>query len=127
MLGCGNSGLGDDMYDDGFERIVNIDVRDGFGSEVGISWDLMMCISGICLQMNVSVLSRCDRNNEETTSGKVNGMCVSSAPRSLLSRLSVPLPYILGLEMDIRNLSFEDESFDVLIDKGAFSTSIHVR
>lgn len=27
--------------------------------------------------------------------------------------------YALGLEMDIRNLSFEPESFDIALDKGA--------
>ncbi|CAO3671229.1 unnamed protein product [Umbelopsis vinacea] len=63
MLGCGNSTLGEDMYDDGYKNITNIDYS-----------------STVIKQM------------EERCSDR--------------------------LEMDIRDLKFEDQSFDIVIDKG---------
>ena len=40
---------------------------------------------------------------------------------SFLSSLCIDL--LSGHEMDVRNLSFESESFDIAIDKGALSQS----
>ncbi|EIM86845.1 S-adenosyl-L-methionine-dependent methyltransferase [Stereum hirsutum FP-91666 SS1] len=68
MLGCGNSTLSEDMYDDGYKNIVNIDYSD-------------------------VVIER------------------------MKSRHSVR-PEMEWHEMDIRDLKFENNSFDIAIDKG---------
>ncbi|KAG2186614.1 hypothetical protein INT44_002838 [Umbelopsis vinacea] len=68
MLGCGNSTLGEDMYDDGYKNITNIDYS-----------------ATVIKQM----AERC-----------------------------VDRPEMKWLEMDIRDLKFEDQSFDIVIDKG---------
>ncbi|KAF9956097.1 hypothetical protein BGZ72_003034 [Mortierella alpina] len=68
MLGCGNSTLSEDMYDDGFHNIVNID----FSKTV------------------------------------IDNMTEKCKDR-------VGMEWI---EMDIRDLKFEDGSFDIVIDKG---------
>ncbi|KAI0282987.1 S-adenosyl-L-methionine-dependent methyltransferase [Russula brevipes] len=68
MLGCGNSMLSEDMYDDGYKNIVNVDY-------------------------SPVVIERMAERN--------------------LSR-----PEMQWLEMDIRELSFDDGTFDVAIDKG---------
>ncbi|KAI0794493.1 S-adenosyl-L-methionine-dependent methyltransferase [Fomes fomentarius] len=69
MLGCGNSTLSQDMYDDGYKNIVNTDYS--------------------------SVLIEKMRHKHEESA-----------------------PEMEWLEMDIRDLKFEDGSFDVAIDKG---------
>ncbi|THH18050.1 hypothetical protein EW146_g2868 [Bondarzewia mesenterica] len=69
MLGCGNSTLSEDMYDDGYKNITNIDYS------------------------NV-VIEQMKRKHQTTR------------------------PEMEWLEMDIRDLKFEDASFDVAIDKG---------
>ncbi|KAJ7576916.1 S-adenosyl-L-methionine-dependent methyltransferase, partial [Mycena floridula] len=68
MLGCGNSKLSEQMYDDGYRNIVNIDY------------------SATCIQQ----------------------MRERHASR----------PEMEWHEMDIRELQFEDNSFDVALDKG---------
>ncbi|KAI0372599.1 S-adenosyl-L-methionine-dependent methyltransferase [Pilatotrama ljubarskyi] len=69
MLGCGNSTLSQDMYDDGYKNIVNTDY------------------SGILIE-------------------KMRHKHAESRPE------------MEWHEMDIRDLKFEDDSFDVAIDKG---------
>ncbi|PAV19595.1 S-adenosyl-L-methionine-dependent methyltransferase [Pyrrhoderma noxium] len=69
MLGCGNSKLSEDMYDDGYQNIVNIDYS-----------------SIVIEQMK-------ERHGETRSSMEWH-------------------------EMDIRDLKFDDNSFDVAIDKG---------
>jgi len=69
MLGCGNSTLSEDMYDDGYKNITNIDFSP------------------------VVIESMSARNHTR--------------------------PEMQWLVMDIRDLTFEDETFDVAIDKGA--------
>jgi len=69
MLGCGNSTLSQDMWDDGYRNITNIDYS-----------------TVIIEQMQ--------------------------------QRHSQVRPEMKWLEMDVRNLSFQDDSFDVAIDKG---------
>ncbi|VDB99897.1 unnamed protein product [Peniophora sp. CBMAI 1063] len=69
MLGCGNSTLSEDMYDDGYKNIVNIDY------------------SGV-------VITRMKARHGGTR------------------------PEMEWLEMDIRDLKFDDNTFDVAIDKG---------
>ncbi|KAH9893400.1 S-adenosyl-L-methionine-dependent methyltransferase [Cubamyces lactineus] len=69
MLGCGNSTLSQDMYDDGYKNIVNTDY------------------SGILIE-------------------KMRHKHAQSRPE------------MEWHEMDIRDLKFEDDSFDVAIDKG---------
>lgn len=68
MLGCGNSTLSEDMYDDGYKNIVNIDY-------------------------SPIVIERMRARNHNR-------------------------PEMPWLVMDIRNLEFEEGSFDVAIDKG---------
>ncbi|KAI0306122.1 S-adenosyl-L-methionine-dependent methyltransferase [Multifurca ochricompacta] len=68
MLGCGNSTLSEDMYDDGYTNIVNIDY-------------------------SPVVIERMRARNYHR-------------------------PEMQWLVMDIRDLTFEDDSFDVVIDKG---------
>ncbi|KAJ2963774.1 hypothetical protein NQZ79_g1198 [Umbelopsis isabellina] len=68
MLGCGNSTLGEDMYDDGYKNITNIDY------------------SATVIQQ---MAERCSDR-----------------------------PEMKWLEMDIRDLKFDDRTFDVVIDKG---------
>ncbi|KAI0773299.1 S-adenosyl-L-methionine-dependent methyltransferase [Trametes elegans] len=69
MLGCGNSTLSQDMYDDGYKNIVNTDY------------------SGI-------LIDKMRHKHQETR------------------------PEMEWYEMDIRDLKFENDSFDVAIDKG---------
>ncbi|OCH91499.1 S-adenosyl-L-methionine-dependent methyltransferase [Obba rivulosa] len=69
MLGCGNSKLSEDMYDDGYKNIVNIDY------------------SSI-------VIEKMKQRNEHSR------------------------PEMEWHEMDIRQLTFDSETFDVAIDKG---------
>jgi len=69
MLGCGNSKLSENMYDDGFQNIVNVDYSD-------VLIDRM----------------RKEHENER--------------------------PHMQWHVMDVRNLQFKDNSFDVVIDKG---------
>ncbi|KAH8111040.1 S-adenosyl-L-methionine-dependent methyltransferase [Phellopilus nigrolimitatus] len=69
MLGCGNSKLSEEMYDDGYHNIVNVDYS-----------------SVVIEQMK-------ERHQESRPSMKWH-------------------------EMDVRQLSFEDSTFDVTIDKG---------
>ncbi|CUA70651.1 hypothetical protein RSOLAG22IIIB_04245 [Rhizoctonia solani] len=71
MLGCGNSTLSEDMYQDGYQNIVNID------------------FSPVVIQHM----------------------------RSLY-------PHMEWLEMDIRDLKFEAETFDILIDKGTMDAML---
>ncbi|KAJ7031795.1 S-adenosyl-L-methionine-dependent methyltransferase [Mycena alexandri] len=68
ILGCGNSRLSQDMYDDGYKNIVNTDY-----SSV--------------------VIEQMRRRHEEARPG------------------------MQWLEMDVRDLKFEDGSFDIAIDK----------
>ncbi|KAF7723564.1 hypothetical protein EC973_001853 [Apophysomyces ossiformis] len=68
ILGCGNSTLGEDMYNDGYKNITNIDY------------------SATVIE---NMKQRCSHQ-----------------------------PEMKWMEMDIRDLRFEDESFDVVIDKG---------
>ncbi|KAI8647427.1 hypothetical protein BD408DRAFT_427814 [Parasitella parasitica] len=68
MLGCGNSTLGEDMYDDGYKNITNIDYS-------------------------------------KTVIDNMKERCADK-------------PEISWLEMDIRDLKFANESYDVVIDKG---------
>ncbi|KAI0629369.1 S-adenosyl-L-methionine-dependent methyltransferase [Trametes polyzona] len=69
MLGCGNSTLSQDMYDDGYKKIVNTDY------------------SGILIEKM--------RHKHEQSR-----------------------PEMEWHEMDIRDLKFDDDSFDIAIDKG---------
>ncbi|KAI0047848.1 S-adenosyl-L-methionine-dependent methyltransferase [Auriscalpium vulgare] len=69
MLGCGNSTLSEDMYDDGYKNIVNIDY------------------SGVVIEQ-------------------------------MRARHHESRPEMEWLEMDIRDLKFASDSFDVAIDKG---------
>jgi len=69
MLGCGNSTLSEDMWDDGYRNIVNIDY------------------SAVVIEQ-------------------------------MRKRHGQARPEMEWHEMDIRNLSFQAESFDVVIDKG---------
>ncbi|KAF4569940.1 hypothetical protein EYR36_009746 [Pleurotus pulmonarius] len=69
MLGCGNSKLPEEMYDDGYKNIVNIDY-----SQV--------------------IIDKMQRRHVEQR------------------------PELTWLEMDIRDLKFADNVFDVAIDKG---------
>ncbi|KAG0222933.1 hypothetical protein BGW41_005788 [Actinomortierella wolfii] len=68
MLGCGNSTLSEDMYDDGYKNIVNIDY-----SKVVIEKMAAKCADRVGMEW---------------------------------------------LEMDIRDLKFDNDSFDIVIDKG---------
>ncbi|KAI8061153.1 S-adenosyl-L-methionine-dependent methyltransferase [Gongronella butleri] len=68
ILGCGNSTLGEDMYNDGYKHITNIDYS-------------------------------------PTVVENMKQRCAH-------------MPEMQWLEMDIRALTFEKESFDVVIDKG---------
>ncbi|KAF9158423.1 hypothetical protein DFQ26_007655 [Actinomortierella ambigua] len=68
MLGCGNSTLSEDMYDDGYKNIVNIDY-----SKVVIEKMAQKCADRVGMDW---------------------------------------------VEMDIRDLKFGSDSFDVVIDKG---------
>ncbi|KJA28183.1 hypothetical protein HYPSUDRAFT_156631 [Hypholoma sublateritium FD-334 SS-4] len=69
MLGCGNSRLSEDLWEDGYRNIVNTDY------------------SGILIEQ-------------------------------MKNRHSVVRPEMEWHEMDVRDLSLDDESFDVAIDKG---------
>jgi len=69
MLGCGNSKLSEDMWEDGYKNIVNTDYSD------------------IVIQQ-------------------------------MRQRHGIVRPEMEWHEMDVRNLRFEDNSFDVAIDKG---------
>lgn len=69
MLGCGNSTLSEDMYDDGYKSIVNTDY------------------SGVLIE-------------------------------NMQQRHEYTRPEMQWLEMDIRDLKFEQDTFDVAIDKG---------
>ncbi|TFY75556.1 hypothetical protein EWM64_g8455 [Hericium alpestre] len=69
MLGCGNSTLSQDMYDDGYKNIVNIDY-------------------------SPVVIEQMKTRHQDTR------------------------PEMTWHEMDIRDLTFGDASFDVAIDKG---------
>ncbi|KZT43228.1 S-adenosyl-L-methionine-dependent methyltransferase [Sistotremastrum suecicum HHB10207 ss-3] len=78
MLGCGNSTLSEEMYDDGYENIVNIDYS--------------------------SVLIENMKHIHEEAR-----------------------PKMTWLEMDIRALQFEDDSFDVVLDKGTMDALLAVK
>ncbi|KAG9223814.1 hypothetical protein CCMSSC00406_0004845 [Pleurotus cornucopiae] len=69
MLGCGNSKLTEEMYDDGYKNIANIDYS----------------------QVVIDKMQR---------------------------RHAGRRPELTWLEMDIRDLKFADDAFDVAIDKG---------
>ncbi|KEP53130.1 S-adenosyl-L-methionine-dependent methyltransferase [Rhizoctonia solani 123E] len=71
MLGCGNSTLSEDMYQDGYQNIVNID------------------FSPVVIQ-----------------------------------HMRSAHPHMEWLEMDIRDLKFEAETFDILIDKGTMDAML---
>ncbi|CAE6466761.1 unnamed protein product [Rhizoctonia solani] len=71
MLGCGNSTLSEDMYQDGYQNIVNID------------------FSPVVIQ-----------------------------------HMRSAYPHMEWLEMDIRDLKFEAETFDILIDKGTMDAML---
>ncbi|KDQ18894.1 hypothetical protein BOTBODRAFT_63062 [Botryobasidium botryosum FD-172 SS1] len=73
MLGCGNSTLSEEMWDDGYKNIVNIDY------------------SSVCIE--------------------------NMRRRNLEKR-----PNMEWLEMDVRKLEFEPESFDIVIDKGTMDS-----
>nr|XP_019005223.1 uncharacterized protein I203_02069 [Kwoniella mangroviensis CBS 8507]OCF68684.1 hypothetical protein I203_02069 [Kwoniella mangroviensis CBS 8507] len=70
-LGCGNSALGEVLYDNGWEDIVNIDY-----SKIVID--------------------------------------------QMKERHSIARPKMEWLEMDILGLGFDDESFDMVVDKGMY-------
>ncbi|WVQ69170.1 uncharacterized protein L199_007386 [Kwoniella botswanensis] len=74
-LGCGNSALGEVLYDNGWESIVNIDY-----SKIVID--------------------------------------------QMKDRHSVSRPKMEWLEMDILDLGFEDESFDMVVDKGTMDAML---
>jgi SAM-dependent methyltransferase len=73
MLGCGNSSLSEEMWDDGYQNIVNVD----YSSVV------------------------------------ITNMQQRNAHRQ---------PGLDWLEMDVRDLKFDDSSFDVVIDKGTMDS-----
>ncbi|KAG5647516.1 hypothetical protein DXG03_009453 [Asterophora parasitica] len=93
MLGCGNSKLSEDMWEDGYKNIVNTDVS-GF------------------------LRLRCTTNPNKT-------IVFIRRPRANASTASDPstgdgvYDFFVRHEMDVRDLQFEDDSFDVAIDKGA--------
>ncbi|KAF9069792.1 S-adenosyl-L-methionine-dependent methyltransferase [Rhodocollybia butyracea] len=74
MLGCGNSKLSEDMYNDGYKNIVNID----YSSVV-------------------------------------------------INKMKERHPHMEWHEMDVRDLQFEDESFDIAIDKGTMDALMTVK
>ncbi|TDL24082.1 S-adenosyl-L-methionine-dependent methyltransferase [Rickenella mellea] len=78
MLGCGNSKLSEEMYDDGYKNIVNVDY------------------SGV-------VIGQMKKKHEESR------------------------PEMEWFEMDIQELSFGDESFDVAIDKGTMDAFLSAK
>ncbi|KAK7685639.1 hypothetical protein QCA50_010983 [Cerrena zonata] len=69
MLGCGNSKLSEEMYDDGYKQIVNTDYSD-------------------------ILIEKMKHKHQELR------------------------PEMQWLEMDVRDLKFDSESFDFAIDKG---------
>ncbi|THU86245.1 S-adenosyl-L-methionine-dependent methyltransferase [Dendrothele bispora CBS 962.96] len=69
MLGCGNSKLSEEMYDDGYKNIVNVDY-------------------------SAVVIQQMQKRHREVR------------------------PEMKWHEMDVRDLKFEEETFDVAIDKG---------
>jgi len=77
MLGCGNSTLSEDMYDDGYKNIVNVDY-------------------------SPIVIERMRARNHDR-------------------------PEMSWLVMDVRNMEFEDDSFDVAIDKGTMDAMMTTR
>jgi len=78
MLGCGNSTLSQDMYDDGYRNIVNVDY------------------SAVLIEQ-------------------------------MRKRHGQVRPEMEWHEMDVRNLSFQAESFDVAIDKGTMDAMMTVK
>ncbi|KAJ3843240.1 S-adenosyl-L-methionine-dependent methyltransferase [Lentinula raphanica] len=78
MLGCGNSKLSQDMYDDGYSNIVNIDYS------------------------SIVIENMKQRHRESR-------------------------PQMSWQEMDVRDLKFEDNSFDVAIDKGTMDAMMTVK
>ncbi|KAG6813854.1 hypothetical protein H0H92_006261 [Tricholoma furcatifolium] len=79
MLGCGNSKLSEEMWDDGYKNIVNTDNKCDDDMNIDLRW-------------SVGVIEYLD---------------------GLHSKLM-----FTGHEMDVRDLKFEDNSFDFAIDKG---------
>uniref|UniRef100_A0A0W0FXJ9 Methyltransferase domain-containing protein n=1 Tax=Moniliophthora roreri TaxID=221103 RepID=A0A0W0FXJ9_MONRR len=78
MLGCGNSKFSEEMYDDGYKKIINVDYS-----------------SVVIEQMR-------DRHGEKR-------------------------PEMEWHEMDVRDLHFEGDSFDVAIDKGTMDAMLAVK
>ncbi|KAJ3732090.1 S-adenosyl-L-methionine-dependent methyltransferase [Lentinula guzmanii] len=78
MLGCGNSKLSQDMYDDGYSNIVNTDY-------------------------STIVIEKMKERHEELR------------------------PEMEWHEMDVRDLKFDDNSFDVAIDKGTMDAMMTVK
>ncbi|TFK74971.1 S-adenosyl-L-methionine-dependent methyltransferase [Pluteus cervinus] len=78
MLGCGNSKLSEEMWEDGYRNIVNIDY------------------SSVVVQ-------------------------------KMRERHKVSRPEMSWLEMDVRDLKFDDDSFDVAIDKGTMDAMLAVK
>lgn len=72
VIGCGNSKMSEEMYDDGFTNLTNIDI-----SQVVID------------QMKV-------RNEER--------------------------PSMQWIKMDVTEMTFENESFDIVLDKSTIDT-----
>ncbi|KAG7098811.1 hypothetical protein E1B28_000716 [Marasmius oreades] len=78
MLGCGNSKLSEEMYDDGFRNIVNIDY------------------SAVLIEQ-------------------------------MQQRHSRDRPDMQWHEMDVRDVTFADDTFDVVIDKGTMDAMMTVK
>ncbi|RUS32017.1 hypothetical protein BC938DRAFT_476495 [Jimgerdemannia flammicorona] len=99
MLGCGNSTLSEDMYDDGYKHITNID------------------FSTVVIE---NMRTRCaDRSEMKCEYRKTRYvlMIPSNTPGDLCLRIHLRF-CPKGLEMDIRALKFDDLSFDIILDKG---------
>ena len=95
------------MWDDGYRNITNVDVRLHLSSLFFLFFITMISIFSI-LQ---SSLNRC-RNDMAKFDQRWSVRChFFIKHHSILNSLS-------GHEMDVRNLSFQADSFDVAIDKG---------
>ncbi|KAI0954545.1 hypothetical protein AcW1_006406 [Taiwanofungus camphoratus] len=91
MLGCGNSKLSEEMYDDGCKNIVNTDVREARQPErVGCYTHTLRHV----LQYSGILIEKMRQRHEHAR------------------------PQMEWHEMDIRDLTFDSETFDVAIDKG---------
>ena len=108
------------MYDDGYKRIVNIDVSTfSRALAVGSPWHLQSSLTLASPSILAYLLRRC-----ATSTSKLRprwNVCLIGSTQ--MFRVScTDKRSTQGHEMDIRDLKFETDSFDVAIDKGTFHT-----